>query len=77
MKNLKKIIYQSNQSIYINKQLNLTVTLVTIFRNPAGEANPYVQFGCIPQTICNSTQGQFSLSMNADQINANKKVNNK
>ena len=34
-----------------------------------GEANPYVRFVYVPQTICNYTQGQVSVSMNDDTVN--------
>ena len=32
-----------------------TGTLTTTFHKPAGEANLYVRFGCVPLTIFNNT----------------------
>ena len=37
--------------------------------NLRGGENPYVRFGYSPLTICNHTQGKFSVSMNTDPIN--------
>ena len=43
--NLKGILDQDNQSIEANKSENPTGILDTTFPKPAGEENPYVQFG--------------------------------
>ena len=51
MKNFKGILYQHNKSIEANKSKHSTGTLAMTFHKPAGEANPYVQFGYGPQTI--------------------------
>ena len=75
VKKLKDVFYQENKSIDINKQLHLTVPLAETFYKPAGEANPYLRFGYIPQIISNHTQVLVSGSMNSDPINTNKKVN--
>ena len=50
-------------------EITKTGTLATNFQKYAGEANPYVWFGCVPLTILNNTRGQVSVSMNADTIN--------
>ena len=50
-------------------EITKTDTLVMIFQKPAGEENPYVQFGYGLLTICNHTQGQVSGSMKYYPIN--------
>ena len=42
----------------------------------AEEANTYVWVWYGPETIFQNTQGQVSVSMNADPINTKKQVNN-
>ena len=51
MKNLIYILDQEKKSIESNKSDNPTVTLNTTFEKPAREANPYVRFGYVPQTV--------------------------
>ena len=46
-----------------------TVTLTMNLYRTVGEANPYVRFKYLSQTICKHTRGQVSGSMNADTIN--------
>ena len=74
--NLKEILYQGKK-IGINKQLYPTRTIAMTFLNPVGEANPCVWFVYSPKKICNHTRRKVSVSMNADQVNSNKQVNNK
>ena len=74
---MKNMLDKSKQSIESNKYEHPTITLTKTFHKNLGGANPYVHFGCVPQTIFNITQGKISVSMNADPINANKQVNNK
>ena len=50
-------------------EITKTGNLDTTFHKPAEEENPYVRFGYGSLKICNHTQGQVSLSMNADPIN--------
>ena len=47
-----------------------TGTLAIKFHKPAGEENPYVRFGYVPQKISNHTRGQLSVSMNSDVIDS-------
>ena len=75
-KNLKGFFYQAKQLIEANKSEHTTVTLTTTFHRPVGEANPYIQIVCSPQTICNHTQRQVSGYKKADNINANKQIKN-
>ena len=46
-----------------------TGTLATAFHKFSEEANPYLQFGYVPQTIYNKTLGIVSESMNSDPLN--------
>ena len=48
-----------------------TNNLFTKLLNPIGQENMYDQFVYIPQKICNNTQGQVSVSIISDPINAN------
>ena len=50
-------------------EITKTGTLATTLHKPARGANPYVRFGYAPLIIWNHTQGQVSVSMNADLIN--------
>ena len=61
----------------VTKDEHPTITLVVTLIKPAGEANMYVRFGCIPQKTFYQTQGKVPGSMNTDLINAKKQVNNK
>ena len=46
---------RSKKSIEENKSEHPTGTLGTTFHKSSGEENPFVQFGYVPQTICNHT----------------------
>ena len=56
--NLKDNLFQSKQSIDINKCKQPTATLDTFLLDPVGESNPNIQFGYNPQTIYYNTQGK-------------------
>ena len=49
--NFKYILDQQKQPIDLNKYEHPTGTLAKKILNPAGEENPYVWFGCVPQKI--------------------------
>ena len=72
MNHSKDILYQSNQSIDVNKSEHTTDTLSKIFHKPVGEANPYVLFEYGPHKICEHNRRKVSVSMNAYLINSNK-----
>ena len=61
-------------SLIVTGEITKTGTLATTFHKPAGEANPYVRFGCSPLTICNHIWGQNSESMSADPMNMMHKI---
>ena len=50
-KNLKDILYQEKKWIEADKYENPTITIATTFHKPTEEANPYVRFVYVPQTI--------------------------
>ena len=58
----------------MNKYEHPTINLATTFHNPEREANMYINFEYIPQTICNHTQRQSSRLINADSINAKNRL---
>ena len=70
----KDILYI--KKINIKKKLHPTGTLITIFHKPAGEANLYIQFGYVLQTVFNITMGKLLGPMNSDMININTQVHN-
>ena len=74
---MKEILNQAKQSVDVNKNLHLTVTLTITFLNPVGEEHPYVQFVYAPHTILNKTRVQISVPIKYDHIDTNKQVNNK
>ena len=51
---LKYILDQAKESIDANKSEHLTGTLATNFHKTLGETNMYIQFGYVPQTICDT-----------------------
>ena len=59
----------SSQYLDNDKWKHKTGTLVTTFHKPTGEVNLYVIFVYVPQIIFNHTQGQASVSINADPVN--------
>ena len=67
---------ESKQFVDVNKLLHPTNNLdMTLFK-PAGEAKQYFWFLYLPKKIWDHPQGKVLVSMNADQINVNKQVNN-
>ena len=68
VKNLEDILDQEKQSINVNNQLHLTVTLAMTCHKKTRGANPYFRFGYGPQKNFNHTQGQVSGSMKDDTV---------
>ena len=55
---------------------NTTITLTTTLLKHTKVENTYFRFGYGPHKTCEYTQGQVSISMNADTINEKKQVYN-
>ena len=69
---MKDILDQPKQLINVKNQLHPLGTLDMTLLNHEGEENLHVQFGYGSRTILNHTQGQVSISMDYNMINANK-----
>ena len=67
-------LFTATQSIDYEICNNTTGNLATTFLNTAGEANKYVWFGYVPQTIFYHTRGQVSGSINYDPVNTKKRL---
>ena len=58
-KDLEGYLDQAKQWFDVNKSEHPDSTLTTTLRKPTGEANQYVQFGYLPQTICDTLEDKF------------------